>query len=465
MPYFYLSGERRKKATKHVYIAIPTYGDIKAGCVSSLNAVQHNLLSNDISVDVAILSGSCHVDDARNDLCRMFLESEATHLMFIDADVEFSSKSVSTLLSFDEDIVCGVYPFKNNNLDFPVLYHDLENVKFDDRGLIDVKGVPGGFMCIARKVIQTLYNKNKSRGAWETKGDYGRLPIVEIFHRTVHMGRSRRSGDLEFCAKAIRAGYKVYVAPNLEFTHVGDNLWKGCLQTFLLKQTGHYERNAKAALARIRIKPDLADFMVVARAFGNEPFAADYLLLSVVYDVVKGIPGARVLETGTGVSTAVILAAGATLTSLEAEPLWGEKTRRFLQDVGIDDNPIGFAPIVDHPGVGHWYDSYMLDGEYDVIFCDGPRMSGNPAGIRENICAVMPEAMMSARVIIVDDSDGPSGHHFLKRLNDEFGFVFDTYKGPRREFAVGSRDGIPETTAAKPAKDTGSQAGERPAAQ
>ena len=238
MPFFYLTGERREKATKHVYIAIRAYGDLKAGCVSAINAVQHDLLRNDISVDVAILSGQCNADDAINDLCRMFLESDATHIMIVDADVTCSPGAVTKLLSFDEDIVCGVYPFKNDDEGYPVFYHDPDRVEFNDKGLIDVRSAPGGFMCIVRHVIERLYKKAAKKSSWQTKGDYGTLPVVEIFHRTVEKGNERSPGDYTFCTKAIQAGYKVHVAPFLTLSHIGDKIWTGCLQTHILHKVG-----------------------------------------------------------------------------------------------------------------------------------------------------------------------------------------------------------------------------------
>ena len=435
MPHHYMTGWRVPSAKQHVFMAIPTYGDIKAGCVSSLSAVQHNLVKRKISGDVVILSGNCHVDDARNDLCAMFIQSEATHLMFIDADIMFSADSVGYLLSLEEDIAAGVYPFKNDDEDYPVLLEKPGQPKYDDRGLVRVKGVPGGFMCISRAVIEKLALKNKNKGVWPSKSDH-KLPVVEIFHRSIEQGRSRRSGDYEFCSKAERAGFKIWVAPNLSFSHIGDKIWRGCLQNHWLRQSGHFDDIAKAQLLSFANgnEPNKKSLDAICKAFGNEPFANDSILLSVLWWEIKKLGTPAFLETGSGVSTAVAHAAGITTTSLESEEIWGAKTDRFIKHVFGQDAPgVTYAPIVQHDS-GRWYDVEDTHRP-DIILMDGPRRE--EAGMRARICDVLPSALKHCQTLIVDDVDDTDGRATLERLHKGFGFMFDIHEGPRRAFAVG----------------------------
>lgn len=442
MPMNYRVGWRRPNATKHVFIAIPTYGDIKAGCVSSLNAVQHNLVAAGISGDVAILSGDCHVDDARNSLARSFLETDATHLMFIDADLEFSPDSVAKLLSYDEDVIGGVYPYKNDYEAFPYTVENPAKPKFDSRGLVTATGIPGGFTLIARRVVERLYKKAASKGAWHAKGDQpGRKPVVEIWHRTMERGKERRSGDYEFCRKVRDAGFSIWIAPFLRFAHIGDKRWEGSLQDFWLRTSGEYERLAVEAVEEIRKGgAGIEAFRTLSKAFGNEPFSADHVLLSVLYDLTKQPGINHVLETGSGLSSVVFAAAGAVAMSLEAEPSWGAKTDRLLAACKMLVT-VEHAPIIHHE-CGRWYDvagvrNMPMPG-FDLVFIDGPRRDED--GIRARICDVMPEALKGAKVVVVDDTDDPDGMALLARLNKEFGFVFDVHNGPRRQFAVGTRE-------------------------
>ena len=44
-----------------------------------------------------------------------FLEAtECTHLMFIDADIEFEPEAVIRMLAMDKDLITGAYPKENS---------------------------------------------------------------------------------------------------------------------------------------------------------------------------------------------------------------------------------------------------------------------------------------------------------------------------------------------------------------
>jgi len=44
---------------------------------------------------------------------------EATHLMFIDSDITFEPELVHRMLTFDEDVVGGMYPAKALSWNLP----------------------------------------------------------------------------------------------------------------------------------------------------------------------------------------------------------------------------------------------------------------------------------------------------------------------------------------------------------
>jgi hypothetical protein len=430
MPHYYQTSARKENSEQHVFIAIPTYGDIKAGCVDALNKVQHDLLAHRVSVDVAILAGNCHVDDARNDLCRMFLESECTHLMFIDADLQFSANSVRTLLGHDVDIVGGVYQFKNDDLGFPL---NLDKFEYDDKGLVPVKGLPGGFMCIKRKVIERLYKKAADKGAWPNKGNYGTIPVTEIFHRTVEMGKSRRSGDYEFCRKVTKAGFGLFMDATLNFGHIGDKIWTGeNVGIYHLRKLGVVDLMAKDEIHSLNGEPE--KFQKVCKAYGNEPWAIDHVLLGVLWFQMKGLgDDATFLETGTGVSTAMFCAEGWKGASLEHSKMWRGFTEDFLDRMEINENSIIHSPI----GEDGWYEYRQHDFQPDLVFIDGPvrKVGGERAGILTH-CSDM---VRNARALVVDDVDDGDGRKLLARIEDECGWTFQIIDGPRRKFAIGEK--------------------------
>src|SRR5947209_16694985 len=52
------------------------------------------------------------VANSRNHLATQFLETAATHLMWIDADIGFNGLDIVSMLVADQDIICGLYPKK-----------------------------------------------------------------------------------------------------------------------------------------------------------------------------------------------------------------------------------------------------------------------------------------------------------------------------------------------------------------
>jgi hypothetical protein len=52
---------------------------------------------------------------ARNGMAYDFMQSDATHLMFIDADITFDPKDIVRMIDADKDIICGLYPKKEIN--------------------------------------------------------------------------------------------------------------------------------------------------------------------------------------------------------------------------------------------------------------------------------------------------------------------------------------------------------------
>ena len=63
----------------------------------------------------------------------MFLESDCSHLMFIDADIEFDSESVLRALAYDKPIMAAAYPKKALPIQYAI------NFKFVDQASKQVR--------------------------------------------------------------------------------------------------------------------------------------------------------------------------------------------------------------------------------------------------------------------------------------------------------------------------------------
>jgi hypothetical protein len=74
----------------------------------------------DIELAIHLRDGDALITRARANLVTLFLddpETEATHLLFVDADIGFEPEQVVRLISCGADVVAGIYPIKRLNWD------------------------------------------------------------------------------------------------------------------------------------------------------------------------------------------------------------------------------------------------------------------------------------------------------------------------------------------------------------
>jgi hypothetical protein len=114
------------------------------------------LTKEGIAVDLCHIAEHCHVDDARNAMVREFLMSKASHLVFIDNDVGFAPGNLIRLAKHDRDMVAGVYPLKEEGEGYPIRIKDGVELWAESDGLVEVEGLPTGFLKISRACIERM---------------------------------------------------------------------------------------------------------------------------------------------------------------------------------------------------------------------------------------------------------------------------------------------------------------------
>ncbi len=241
---------------KSLMIATPMYGGMCTGFyVNGLVEATHLLVNRGIAPRVVQIGNDSLIVRARNDLVRMFLETDCDHLMFIDADIAFEGADVLRLLDADKDVVCGLYPRKE--IDWAQIAaaaragHDddlqeyggafLAELKFfadfgqkdaevTGEGLFEVRHGATGFMLIKRQVFEDLkphvatYRTSTGRDA---KGEYLKPLTHEFFATSIDETGCLLSEDYHFCALWRKHGGKVYADPFIQLEHVGTYVYGG----------------------------------------------------------------------------------------------------------------------------------------------------------------------------------------------------------------------------------------------
>lgn len=156
--------------------------------------------------DMVIISSSL-VTLARNNMMLRFLKGDWTHLFFIDADVGFKRENLIRLLRYDEDVVAAPYPFKNENKQgWPV--EVAPGAEVDEHGFVRALYAATGFMCIKRRVFETMLQSGISHS--------------EVFD-TMRVGDEYFGEDVAFCKRWRGLGGAIHLdtkGPPLE--HIGN---------------------------------------------------------------------------------------------------------------------------------------------------------------------------------------------------------------------------------------------------
>lgn len=403
---------------RRVFIAIPTYRDLPAITVHSLVGSIGVLERAGISAEVCILSGHCHVDDARNALVGRFLASGCDELVFIDADMGWQPEDLARLISHDRDVVAGVYRQKTDAPIYPAWLKPGDIVA-DADGLIEAEAVATGFLKLSRACLETMAERSNT---YRPEVDSERAD-PEVFFRSTIEGH-RWGGDFTFCRRWRDAGGRIFVDPELWLEHIGEQVWRGSFGCHLRQVNG---LDLVRWIDRIRAGTfEREDLIPLSVEYGNEGYTAGVELLAFCLDAARQAKG-PIIETGSGLSSLVMAAAGAVVFALESDPVWLTVLESHRVRLGLDSLRIIYAPLEDYRD-GRWYARKPVEllpwSTADIVVCDGP---ARRLGDREILFRTMRETGARPRIVLVDDVGSIA-------LPDEL--EFETI-GTLRKFGVG----------------------------
>lgn len=344
---------------RKVMLATTSYGSPSCAYVYSIARCREVLHQVGIQTAYLLLHGDCHVDDARNSVVREFLASDCTEMVFIDADVSFGPDELLALCQHDLDIVGGVYPFRREGDDtMPVRLMDGAEEK---DGLLEVEGLPTGFMKIHRRVLERMaaqapkyFTKNSQETAM-------------VFARPVPgPTKLRWGGDIDFCNRWRQMGGKLYAVPEIRLGHTAEVVFEDSLAANLRRiadvTIGH-------VVARLRAGAETeGDYEELVKYAGNK-WAADVGTLAALSRIARNCRG-PIIETGSGLSSIVMAAVSdQQVYALEHLEHYAATTHYWAVNGGIRNLSIGCAPLKDD-----WYDigAFELPKKFALGFCDGP---------------------------------------------------------------------------------------------
>lgn len=193
-----------------LFVASPTFtGDFCSEYVESLVLTLKDLQSHGVLSAYKALPGIHWIDIARDILAHLFLASDCTHMIQIDADLGWDCTAPRRMIELDVDVVGGAYPIKTDVVEhYP----------------ITPKGLPGGFMLVKRHVIAELSAPLPKYSVCVM--GYGELRVAPLYTRIMRP-ESYTGEDFAFCQRVGEAGYEIGVLKDIDFSHVGRKAWRG----------------------------------------------------------------------------------------------------------------------------------------------------------------------------------------------------------------------------------------------
>ncbi len=212
--------------SRSIFLATPCYAGLAHALFTrSLLALRPACAERRVGLSVELGGGEALIGRARAAMLAKFLAGQATHLLFVDADIGFSPDAVFRLLGSGRDVIGGAYPRKAQTEDAPLAYEfePLPGGPAKPEAQAQVASAGTGFLMISRKAARRManaYPRLKAR-----LGDTHELGVAEavmVFDSFTDPTTGRYLADHQaFCHRWRALGGEVWLDPTPGLSHVG----------------------------------------------------------------------------------------------------------------------------------------------------------------------------------------------------------------------------------------------------
>jgi hypothetical protein len=240
--------------TALLFVSTPCYGGVcLAAYAESVLRLQRLCASKGIQMMLDTTENESLVHRARNlAVARFMQKTQATHFLFIDADVHFDAESVIRLIESGHDIAVACYPKKC------IMWDQVEagvkageekdpnkmgsslvmNFKFANspirNGFVEVLDGPTGFMCIKREVFAKMEAKYPEL---QCVNDHQNRDLEE-YHACMDcmidpVSRRYLSEDYAFCRRWQQMDGQIFADVTTTLGHVGNIRFHGTMDARL----------------------------------------------------------------------------------------------------------------------------------------------------------------------------------------------------------------------------------------
>jgi len=210
-----------------LHLATPCYGgSAHVLYLRSLLALRAACAAGEIPLEIDLAGGEALIGRARAAMMAKFLAGQASHLLFVDADIGFEPQAAFRLLGSGREVVGGVYPRKVSDAGFEV-GAPLGPATPD--GFQPVSFVGGGFLLVSRAAAERMSAAYPRLQA--SLGDLRGAAVREaamVFDSFIEPETGFYLADHQaFCRRWRDLGGEVWADLQVPLVHVGDVEYAG----------------------------------------------------------------------------------------------------------------------------------------------------------------------------------------------------------------------------------------------
>ena len=236
-----------------IFVATPVHSECSIHYTQALLELQKIAFQKKIKIKFQLMKSSL-VTQGRNLCVAGFLESDFTHMLFIDSDIYVQAESILKMIERDKDVISIPYPLKTMMWDkamdrihdnqiksikdlktalntYPMRVADDNDIRVN-KGVMEVTHSPTGCMLIKRNVIDKLIKAYPDKGIVQKtviNGEYVDKPHMWNFFDCIHDPETKTylGEDFSFCKLWKDIGGKCYAYIGDTIVHVGEHQYEG----------------------------------------------------------------------------------------------------------------------------------------------------------------------------------------------------------------------------------------------
>jgi hypothetical protein len=235
-----------------IFLATPCYGGlVNIYFLRSVIALQDACEARDVGFHLELLEGDSQITRARARLAARFLaHREATHMLFVDADIGFAPENVFRLLDAGRDIAAGVCPLKHidwekvraaaragapdlmaRSISYVLRFIPNADSSVEvENGFARVAYCGTGVQMIRRAVLERMAAAQPELAANLSDLEPGATAVPMLFDTMIEPSTGQHlSEDYAFCHRWRALGGEIWADVESRYVHVGHAAYAGSL--------------------------------------------------------------------------------------------------------------------------------------------------------------------------------------------------------------------------------------------